>query len=62
MRAVRAKAAWGATRLVMVTTDTAADSIVTALGAGADEFMMKPFTRDMLVDKLALLGLAPPAP
>ncbi|HTF90997.1 MAG TPA: response regulator, partial [Planctomycetota bacterium] len=42
----------------MVTTETDVACILAALTAGADEYVMKPFTRDMLVDKLALLGLA----
>jgi two-component system chemotaxis response regulator CheY len=28
-----------------------------ALGAGANEYVMKPFTRDVIADKLRLLGL-----
>jgi len=28
-----------------------------ALEAGADEYMMKPFTKEMLADKLRILGL-----
>ena len=58
VRAVRAQELWSTTRLVMVTTESSLTSIVAALAAGADEYVMKPFTRDMLVDKLALLGLA----
>jgi two-component system chemotaxis response regulator CheY len=55
--AVREQAQWSATRLVMVTTETDVTRILAALTAGADEYVMKPFTRDMLIDKLALLGL-----
>jgi len=58
VRAVRRQRAWAGTRLVMVTTETDAERILAALTVGADEYVMKPFTRDMLVDKLALLGLA----
>jgi DNA-binding response OmpR family regulator len=28
-----------------------------ALDAGADEYIMKPFDREMLLEKLALLGI-----
>ena len=59
---MRAQPAWSATRLVMVSIETDAEKILSALTAGADEYMMKPFTRDMLVDKLALLGLAESTP
>ena len=30
------------------------------LAAGADEYVMKPFTRDAVLDKLNLLGITPP--
>ena len=33
--------------------------VMEALRVGADEYLMKPVTRDVLVDKLALLGLVP---
>ncbi len=58
VRAVRAQDLWSSTRLVMVSTETDSACILAALTAGADEYVMKPFTRDMLIDKLALLGLA----
>lgn len=60
VRAVRRERQWSSTRLVMVTTETDVARILDALTAGADEYVMKPFTRDMLTDKLALLGLVEP--
>jgi len=33
------------------------DQIVTALEAGANEYVMKPFTKEILGDKLRLLKL-----
>jgi two-component system, chemotaxis family, chemotaxis protein CheY len=44
-------------RLVMVTTETEVLQMVRALDAGADEYIMKPFTRESIVEKLQLLGL-----
>jgi two-component system chemotaxis response regulator CheY len=44
-------------RLVMVTTETEVPQVVRALEAGADEYVMKPFTKDAIVEKLRLLGL-----
>lgn len=44
-------------RILMVTTETDAAFVTRALQAGADEYLMKPFTRDMFQDKLAILGL-----
>jgi two-component system chemotaxis response regulator CheY len=62
VRAVRAEPRWAGTRLMMVTTETDTAQVVRALKAGADEYLMKPFTKDALLEKLALLGIAPPAP
>ncbi|HEV3038479.1 MAG TPA: response regulator [Candidatus Angelobacter sp.] len=42
-------------KLMMVTTENDADRIVEALGAGANEFVMKPFTFEILEEKMALL-------
>ena len=38
--------------VVMVTTETELDQMAAALEAGANEYVMKPFTRDILVEKL----------
>jgi two-component system, chemotaxis family, chemotaxis protein CheY len=45
----------------MVTTETEVDHIVSALQAGANEYVMKPFTRDVLKEKLELVGILPVA-
>ena len=45
--------------MVMVTTETELDQIATALEAGANEYVMKPFTKDILVEKLQSLGINP---
>jgi two-component system chemotaxis response regulator CheY len=45
--------------VVMVTTETEIDQMVTALEAGANEYVMKPFTKDILREKLELLGIQP---
>jgi two-component system chemotaxis response regulator CheY len=55
---VRRDPALAGVRLLMVTTETEFDRVSQALGAGADEYIMKPFDRDMLVDKLVILGFA----
>ena len=44
-------------RLVMVTTESEIPQVVRALGAGADEYVMKPFTKESIHEKLQLLGL-----
>lgn len=43
--------------LMMVTTETEMSRVVMAMAAGANEYVMKPFTDDVIVDKLRLLGL-----
>jgi two-component system chemotaxis response regulator CheY len=48
--------------LVMVTTEGEQSQIVRALAAGAHEYVIKPFTSDSMVEKLALLGLVPNTP
>jgi two-component system chemotaxis response regulator CheY len=58
VRVVRSTAAYDAVLLVMVTTETDVAHITAALDAGANEYIMKPFTDEILSDKLALVGLA----
>jgi two-component system chemotaxis response regulator CheY len=43
--------------LMMVTTESEQAQIVRALAAGAHEYVIKPFTEDVIAEKLALLGL-----
>ena len=43
--------------LLMVTTETEFERVTQALQAGADEYIMKPFDREMLLDKLVILGI-----
>jgi len=44
-------------RLMMVTTETELARVREALIAGADEYIMKPFDKEMLLEKLTLLGI-----
>jgi two-component system chemotaxis response regulator CheY len=46
--------------LMMVTTEAEHSQIVRALAAGAHEYVIKPFTSDAIINKLAYLGLASP--
>ncbi len=46
-----------AIKLLMVTSVNQIESVVEALEAGADEYIMKPFTKEALAEKLALLGI-----
>jgi two-component system chemotaxis response regulator CheY len=45
--------------VVMVTTETELDQMAVALEAGANEYIMKPFTREILVEKLQIVGVYP---
>lgn len=55
--AVRADPKYSELRLMMVTTETEMHQVVRALEAGANEYVMKPFTVDVVREKLALLGV-----
>ena len=46
-------------KVIMVTTETEMDHMVSALEAGANEYVMKPFTKDILREKLELVGIRP---
>ena len=57
VKAVRARAELAGMKLMMVTAQTSFNSVTEALAAGADDYLMKPLTRQMLEEKLRLLGL-----
>lgn len=58
IKAVRADARYDGIRLLMVTTETEMDHVVMALEAGCDEYAMKPFTPEIIRDKLVMMGVA----
>lgn len=43
--------------IVMVTTENEMGKIVEAMTLGANEYIMKPFTKEILEEKLAILGI-----
>lgn len=55
--AVRADRAYDAVRILMVTSESQSEQVVRALNAGANEYLMKPFNKDVLVAKLNLLDV-----
>jgi len=57
IRAVRGQRAYDGVRIMMVTTETEGIQVARALEAGANEYLMKPFTKEVLVAKLALLDV-----
>ena len=44
-------------KLMMVTSNNTEEKVNQALAAGADDFLMKPVTRESLEEKLLILGL-----
>lgn len=57
IKAVRKDARYSGLVVLMVTTETETDQMLRALSAGADEYLMKPFQKDGLIDKLRLVGV-----
>jgi two-component system chemotaxis response regulator CheY len=57
LRALRTMDAPKRPIVVMCTTESQIAKIQEALESGADEYIMKPFNRDVLFDKLSQLGL-----
>lgn len=62
IEAVRGRNEFDQAKLVMVTTETEPARMARALMAGVDEFVMKPFTTEILIDKLKLIGVRMPTP
>jgi two-component system chemotaxis response regulator CheY len=57
VKAVRAERAYDNLTIVMVTTETETSQMVAALDAGANDYIMKPFTDEIIVERLMLLGI-----
>jgi two-component system chemotaxis response regulator CheY len=57
IKAVRRDSRYSGLIMMMVTTETEPDQMLRALSAGADEYLMKPFDKESLIDKLRLLGV-----
>src|SRR5580658_9012717 len=56
---VRSDRAYDPVRIMMVTTETEQGQVMRALEAGVNEYLMKPFTKEILVAKLSLLDVIP---
>jgi two-component system chemotaxis response regulator CheY len=57
VQAVRGERAFDEMRIVMVTTEVEMHQVQAALTAGANEYVMKPFTQDALREKIEMLGI-----
>jgi two-component system chemotaxis response regulator CheY len=60
VKAVRADDQYQQMKIAMVTTETEPAQMARALMAGVDEFVMKPFTSEILIEKLKLIGVQCP--
>ncbi len=58
VKAVRSKPKFNKLVLMMVTTETELDRLTAALEVGIDEYVMKPFTKEVIEEKLEILGFA----
>jgi two-component system, chemotaxis family, chemotaxis protein CheY len=57
VRAVRSRPGYDQVRILMVTSETLGARVSEALDAGANEYLMKPFDKDVLMTKLQLLDV-----
>jgi two-component system, chemotaxis family, chemotaxis protein CheY len=57
IQALRSQQSFDGMSIMMVTTESESSQVQRALDAGANEYVMKPFSPDMLREKLLLLGL-----
>jgi two-component system, chemotaxis family, chemotaxis protein CheY len=57
IRAVRSQRAYDRVCILMVTSEAQSEKVTQALNAGANEYLMKPFNKDVLVAKLDLLDV-----
>ncbi len=57
VKTIRADPRYREVPLMMVTTETEIEQMDRALEAGANEYVMKPFTDEVIADKLRLLGV-----
>ncbi len=55
--AIRAEERFAPMRIMMVTTEGEPEQVGAALAAGANEYLVKPFTQDAVAEKLTLLGV-----
>ena len=59
VKSLRQRREFASIKILMVTTETEIGQMTQALEAGANEYVMKPFTKDVLVEKLELVGISP---
>lgn len=57
IQAIRAQRIYDHIRIMMVTTEAESEQVTRALAAGVNEYLMKPFTKEVLIAKLSMLDV-----
>ena len=57
VQSVRRNKDFNSLKMMMVTTQNTMERVAAALEAGADDFLMKPVTKESLEEKLQILGV-----
>lgn len=58
VKQLRSRPEMASVKVIMVTTEAETEHVVAALEAGANEYVMKPFTQEILKQKLKMIGAA----
>jgi len=56
LKAVREEALYNPIKIIMMTTENGMDKIIDAIDAGVNEYMIKPFNKEILSDKLTIVN------
>jgi len=56
LQAIRNNPTYEATQIIMVTTEAEMEHMEQALAAGANDYIMKPFSKEIVQEKIALLA------
>jgi two-component system chemotaxis response regulator CheY len=57
IRTVRSQRVYDGVRILMVTSEGRTEQVTQALNAGANEYLMKPFSKEVLLAKLNLMDV-----
>lgn len=57
VRRIRKEEKYNSVKIIMATTETEMHQVQLALEAGVDEYIMKPFTREIFEEKLSMVGV-----
>ena len=58
VKSLRQRPELASLKVIMVTTETEMGQMALALESGANEYVMKPFTKEILKEKLELVGIS----